>query len=168
MRRLASARFIASMLPGALLLAAINLANTKPLSAQDLDNVTLSGHVLDQDGAVIAGATIEVVLVTTGVTRTAVTDDAGSYRIIQLEPGVYNLRASFPGFAPQEKMQLLFIAGKNVQLELTLVPEGVTVGPITVTADDTPAVDTTRTVVGGTVTSAEVETLPINSARRWI
>src|SRR6185436_15996748 len=85
------------------------------------------------------------------------------YRIIQLEPGVYNLRASFPGFASQEKTQLIFIAGKNVQLELTLVPEGVTVDPITVTADDTPAVDTTRTVVGGTVTSAEVESLPINS-----
>jgi len=168
MRRLASVRFIPSVLPGALLFAAISLAaisqaSTKPPASQDLDNVTLTGRVLDQNGAVIAGAAIEVVLATTGATRTAVTDDAGSYRIIQLEPGVYNLRASFPGFAPQEKTQLIFIAGKNVQLELTLVPEGVTVDPITVTADDTPAVDTTRTVVGGTVTSAEVESLPINS-----
>ncbi len=163
MRRLASACFIASTLPGILLLAAINLASVNPLTAQDLDNVTLSGRVMDQNGAVIAGATVEVVLVTTRTTRTAVTDDAGTYRVIQLEPGVYNLRASFPGFATQEKTQLRFIAGKNVQLELTLIPEGITVNPITVTADDTPAVDTTRTVVGGTVISAEVETLPINT-----
>ncbi|HKB67270.1 MAG TPA: carboxypeptidase regulatory-like domain-containing protein [Pyrinomonadaceae bacterium] len=144
-------------------MAAINLASVNPLTAQDLDNVTLSGRVMDQNGAVIAGATVEVVLVTTRTTRTAVTDDAGTYRVIQLEPGVYNLRASFPGFATQEKTQLRFIAGKNVQLELTLIPEGITVNPITVTADDTPAVDTTRTVVGGTVISAEVETLPINT-----
>ena len=168
MRRLASSRFIPSMLPGAMLFAAISLAaisqaSTQPPASQDLDNVTLTGRVLDQNGAVIAGATIKAVLVTTGATRTAVTDDAGSYRIIQLEPGVYNLRASFPGFAPQEKSQLIFIAGKNVQLELTLIPEGITVNPITVTADDTPAVDTTRTVVGGTVSSPEVEALPINS-----
>src|SRR6185503_9684931 len=107
----ASVRFISSILPGTLLLAAINLAGAKPVAAQDLDNVTLTGQVLDQNGAVIAGATIEVVLVTTVATRTAVTDDAGRYRIIQLEPGVYNLRASFAGFATQEKKALTFIAG---------------------------------------------------------
>ena len=163
MRRLASARFIPSMLPGLLVFATIYLANTKPSAAQDLDNVTLTGRVLDQNAAVIAGATIEVVLMKTGAMRTTVTDDAGSFRIIQIEPGVYNLRASSPGFAPQEKTQLGFIAGKNVQLELTLIPEGISVNPITITADDTPAVDTTRTVVGGTVTTTEVESLPINS-----
>src|SRR5258706_8900472 len=113
--------------------------------------------------AVGAGAPAEVVSVPRRTRRTAVTDDAGTYRVIQLEPGVYNLRASFPGFATQEKTQLRFIAGKNVQLDLTLIPEGITVNPITATADDTPAVDTTRTVVGGTVISAEVETLPINT-----
>ena len=56
-----------------------------------------------------------------------------------------------------------FIAGKNVQLDFTLVPQGVTVDPVVVTADDTPAIDTTRTVVGGTVTTHEVESLPVNS-----
>ena len=163
MRRLASARFITSTLLSALLFAAVNLAETKPLFAQDLDNVTLTGRLLDQNGAVIPGATIEAILVSTGATRTTVTDDEGRYRIIQLEPGVYNLRASATGFALQEKKDLTFIAGKNVQLELTLVPEGVKVDPVTVTADDTPAVDTTRTVVGGTVTTQEVESLPVNS-----
>lgn len=163
MRKLVSARFVLSMLLGPLVFTAINLANTKPLAAQDLDNVTLTGRVLDQNGAVIVGATVEVVLVKTGAMRTTVTDGAGSFRVIQLEPGLYNLRASFPGFATTEKTQLRFIAGKNVQLEFTLIPEGITVTPITVTADDTPAVDTTRTVVGGTVIATEVEALPINS-----
>jgi hypothetical protein len=137
------------------------LARPAVVSAQDLDSVTVTGRVLDQNGAVISGATIEAIYVKTGAARTTVTDDAGRYRIIQLEPGVYTLRASATGFATQEKPELSFIAGKNVQLEFTVVPQGVTVDPVTVTADDTPAIDTTRTVVGGTVTTHEVESLPV-------
>ena len=100
MQRLASARFLTSTLLSTLLLATLNLAASQSVSAQDLDNVTLTGRVLDQNGAVIPGATIEAMLVSTSATRTTVTDDEGRYRIIQLEPGVYNLRVSFAGFAP--------------------------------------------------------------------
>ncbi|MGH9932703.1 MAG: TonB-dependent receptor [Pyrinomonadaceae bacterium] len=162
MTTLASVRLIVSAFLSALLLVTVKLAEPN-VSAQDLDNVTITGRVLDQNGAVIPGAAIEAILLKTGTTRTTLTDAEGRYRIIQLEPGLYNLRASFAGFALQEKKELAFVAGKNVQLELTLVPEGVTVDPITVTADDTPAVDTTRTVVGGTVTTKEIESLPVNS-----
>jgi hypothetical protein len=132
-----------------------------PAAAQDLDNVTITGRVLDQNGAVIPGSTIGAILVKTGVMRTTVADDEGRYRVIQLEPGIYTLRATSAGFAPLEKTELNFIAGKNVQLDFTLVPQGVTVDPIVVTATDTPAVDTTRTLVGGTVTTNEVESLPV-------
>lgn len=161
MPRLFSARFIVSTFLSALSFLALNLAEPKRASAQDLDNVTITGRVLDPNGALIPGATIEAILLRTGATRTTVTDDEGRYRIIQLEPGVYNLRASFSGFAPQEKQELNFIAGKNVQLDFTLVLQGLTVDPVVVTAADTPAVDTTRTVVGGTVTTHEVESLPV-------
>jgi hypothetical protein len=161
MTGLVSARLITPTILSVCLLVAVPLA--EPASAQDLDNVTLTGRVLDQNGAIIPGATIEATLIATGATRTTVTDDQGRYRIIQLEPGIYNLKASFAGFAVQEKKELTFIAGKNVQLDLTLLPEGVTVDPVTITADDTPAVDTTRTVVGGTITTHEIESLPVNS-----
>jgi hypothetical protein len=163
MFRLASVPLRISTLFVALLALATNLGAPEFVAAQDLDNVTLAGRVVDQNGAIIPGATIAAILVKTGATRTTVTDDDGHYRIIQLEPGVYNLRASFAGFAPQEKKELIFIAGRNVQLEFTLAPQGVIVDPVTVTAADTPAVDITRTVVGGTVSTQEVESLPLNS-----
>jgi hypothetical protein len=161
MRTSAPVNFIISTLQLGLLLLALNLAQPESASAQDLDNVTITGRVLDQNGAIIPGATVEAVLVNTGVIRTTVTDDEGRYRIIQLEPGIYNLRALSTGFAPLERRELPLIAGKNVQLDFTLVPQGVTVDPVVVTAADTPAVDTTRTVVGGTVTTHEVESLPV-------
>ncbi|HSS19729.1 MAG TPA: carboxypeptidase regulatory-like domain-containing protein [Pyrinomonadaceae bacterium] len=133
------------------------------VAAQDLDNVTLTGKVADQNGAIIPGATLEAILIATNSSRTTVTDDQGRYRVIQLDPGIYTLRVSAAGFATQEKKELTFIAGKNVQLEWVLAPEGVKVDPVTVTSDETPLVDTTRTVVGGTVTTHEVESLPVNS-----
>ncbi len=167
MKRLPPGHFIISTLQRGLLLFVfpliVGLAGPVVVRAQDLDSVTVTGRVLDQNGGAIPGATIEAIYVKTGATRTTVTDDAGRYRIIQLEPGVYDLRASAVGFAPREKPELSFIAGKNVQLDFAVVPQGVTVDPVTVTADDTPAIDTTRTVVGGTVTTHEVESLPVAS-----
>ncbi|HKO42873.1 MAG TPA: TonB-dependent receptor [Pyrinomonadaceae bacterium] len=131
--------------------------------AQDLDNVTISGWVVDQNAAVIPGATVEAILVKTGSARTVVTDPDGRYLIIKLEPGVYNVRIAATGFAGQERTELTLISGQNLQLEITLLPQGVTVDPVNVLATDAPGVDTSRTVVGGTVTTAEIEALPIAS-----
>lgn len=163
MTRPASARFTIPTLLAVLLVAAVSLAGANAVSAQDLDSVTVTGRVLDQNGAVIPGATLEAIFVKTGAARTTVTDDEGRYRIIQLEPGIYTLRASAAGFAVLEKPELTFIAGKNVQLDFALVPGGLTVAPVVVVDTETPAVDTTRTIVGGTVTTHEVESLPIPS-----
>ncbi|HEX9422039.1 MAG TPA: carboxypeptidase regulatory-like domain-containing protein, partial [Pyrinomonadaceae bacterium] len=159
--RTASTYSVISTLQPGLLLLALNFALPATACPQDLDNVTISGRVLDQNGAIIPGATIETVLVKTGATRTTITDNEGRYRIIQLEAGIYFVRATSTGFAPLEKTELTFIAGKNVQFDFTLLPQGVIADPVVVTATDTPAIDTTRTVVGGTVTTYEVESLPV-------
>src|SRR5207253_10345866 len=127
-------------------------ARPGPASPQDLDNVTMTVRVGDQNGAIIRGATVEVVLAKTLAVRRIQTDSEGRCRLIQLEPGIYNLRVSFAGFAPLEKRDLTLIAGENLQLDLTLVPQGVMVDAVVVKATDAPVVDITRTVVGGTVT----------------
>ncbi|HKO60459.1 MAG TPA: carboxypeptidase regulatory-like domain-containing protein [Pyrinomonadaceae bacterium] len=132
-------------------------------AAQDLDNATISGRVVDQNAAVVPGANVEAILVKTGAVRPVVTGADGRYLIIELEPGVYTLRVSATGFGPQERTELTLISGQNLQLEITLAPQGVTVDPVTIVATETPAVDTTRTVVGGTVTTREIESLPIAS-----
>src|SRR2546427_1813606 len=134
-----------------------------PMVAQDLDNVTIAGRVTDQNGAVIPSATVAATLIKTKVDRVVVTDDDGRYKLIQLEPGVYSIKASFTNFATEEKMDLTTVAGQNVQLNFTLTPAGVTAETVIVNADEAPAVDTSRTVVGGTVTTHEIESLPVNS-----
>ena len=93
MQRIASRRFLISILLTSLLLG----LSWGSASAQDLDNVTISGRVIDQNGAVVLGAAVEAVLVKTGAARKVVTDADGRYHIVQLEPGVYNLRVSSSG-----------------------------------------------------------------------
>src|SRR6266446_932086 len=134
-----------------------------PLVAQDLDNVTIAGRVTDQNGAVIPGATVTATLAKTKVERSMVADGDGHYKLIQLEPGVYNIKASFTNFASEEKTDLTTVAGQNVQLDFTLKPAGVTAETVIVNAAEAPQVDTSRTVVGGTVTTHEIESLPVNS-----
>src|SRR5687768_11758285 len=125
----------------------------QPVHAQDLDTVTIYGKVVDQNGAAIPGAAIKT------NSRTVTTDDQGRYRLIQLEPGIYSIRVSCPGFATQEFTQIRTTSGQSLQLDVTLVPASVVA--VVVTTAETPVVDTKRTVVGATLTSRETESLPL-------
>ncbi|HEX8653427.1 MAG TPA: TonB-dependent receptor [Pyrinomonadaceae bacterium] len=136
------------------------LCTTLRAHAQDLDDVTISGQVRDQNGAIVPGATVTALLIATGGERSVETDTGGRYRIIELSPGIYTVRVSFQGFATEEKTELATFAGDNVRLDITLRPAEVTAEQVVVSEAETPAVDTTRTVVGGTVTTEEVESLP--------
>src|SRR6476620_12328324 len=135
-------RFIFSMLFVALTTTAVLLVHSDQAAAQDLDNVTMTGRVTDQNGAVIPGATVTATLVSTGSERTVVTDGDGRYRLIQLEPGVYNLKVSFTNFAPEQRLDLKTIASQNLQLDFTLRPAELQAGAMVITEADTPAVDT--------------------------
>src|SRR5438094_5756071 len=61
---------------------------------------SITGTVKDTSGAVLPGVTVEAsspVLIEK--VRSAVTDSAGLYRIVDLRPGTYSMTVSLPGFA---------------------------------------------------------------------
>src|SRR5947207_4765614 len=138
-------------------------AASRTANCQDLDKVTISGRVTDQNGAVIPGTIVTTTLLATKVMRAAVTDGDGRYTIIQLEPGTYDIRASFANFAAEVKIGFVTIAGQNVHLDFILKPATVTAQAVVVSTTEAPQVDTTRTVVGGTITAKEIEALPVNT-----
>jgi hypothetical protein len=131
--------------------------------AQDLDEVSFSGVVSDEHGAVVPGANISARLVNTGAERTAVTNGEGRYRLFELQPGAYTLRAERAGFAAEERREVLTFAGQSVRIDFTLRPAALAAEQTVVSGTDAPLVDTTRTVAGGTVTREEVERLPLFS-----
>jgi hypothetical protein len=131
--------------------------------AQDLDDVSIGGKITDSNGLSIVGATVKATLVSTGIERTAVTNDDGRYKIIELSPGLYKVSATANGFGTKEKIDLETLSGQNVQLNFSLNPADVVVDPVQVVEEDASVVDTTRTIVGGTITQLEIEELPNNS-----
>ncbi|ADW70745.1 TonB-dependent receptor domain-containing protein [Granulicella tundricola] len=61
-------------------------------------NGNVAGTVTDPSGAVVAGATVTVINVATGATRTTVTTGAGAYNIEGLPPQDYKVTVTAPGF----------------------------------------------------------------------
>src|SRR5688572_16360437 len=59
---------------------------------------SLSGTIADQNGAIIAGATVTAKNVETGEERTATSNESGIYTFVQLKPGVYNVSVENKGF----------------------------------------------------------------------
>src|SRR5256885_547395 len=58
----------------------------------------ISGTVKDQSGAVLPGVEVTVTQTATGTTRTAVSNETGSYILSNLPIGPYKLEAALPGF----------------------------------------------------------------------
>ncbi len=144
--------------------AIVSLITVTMAFSQDLDDVTIAGKILDANGLAIVGANVTATRTETGESRTVTTDDEGGYRIVKLKPGTYKIKAAANGFGAQETPDILTVSAQNVQKDFKLTPAGVTAEQtITVTEDDSPVVDTTRTIVGGTITEKEIEEIPNNS-----
>jgi hypothetical protein len=67
------------------------------------------GTVKDPSGASISGCTVTVKNLGTSATRTATTDSTGSYTVVNLEPGAYEITMEAPGFQKliRQNLQLL-------------------------------------------------------------
>jgi Carboxypeptidase regulatory-like domain/TonB-dependent Receptor Plug Domain len=140
--------------------AALCLFAARDSRAQDLDDVSFAGTVADENGAVLQGAIVTATLAATDSARTSVTDSEGRYRIVELPPGAYTLRAEAKGFAADVRAGVQTLAGQRARLDFRLRPAGVSAEQTVVSGAEAPAVDTTRTVTGGTVTREEIEMLP--------
>jgi len=100
--------------------------------AQGTSAASISGLVTDASGAVLPGVTVEAsspVLIEK--VRSAVTDERGEYRIVELRPGTYTVAFTLGGFASfkREALELppSFNATVNAQLRLGTIEENVTV-----------------------------------------
>jgi len=129
--------------------------------AQDLDTVTITGQVTDQNGAVIPGAIIEVSL-EGNKKRTVASDLGGRFRVIQLAPGTYSVSSTATGFGVVKFDGVSLSSGQSRQLKIELLPEVLTAEAVVITAD-APVIDTRKTIVGNTLTKKETESLPLSN-----
>jgi len=124
----------------------------------------IEGVVMDPTGAAVAGASLELRNVDTGVTQSAKTSDTGNYSFVNLAPGKYVLKASASGFKTTEVDLTLSTAqlqGINVKLEVASVATSATV------TYEAPPMDTDDTRVETTLDSQTTRDLPTVNRNLW-
>ena len=114
-----------------LFVACIHFANA---SAQDTVTGAFEGTVTNSiTGQPIEGATAEITNVETAIVVTKVTDARGRFYQGLLLPGLYKIRVTMSGFAPNETFQRLKIArtGEVVPVPVSLDPVPAVTPPTT-------------------------------------
>jgi outer membrane receptor protein involved in Fe transport len=142
----------------ALLALFVIVLGTGYLFSQATATGTIQGVVTDKSSAVISGAEVVSTFKATGTTRTATTNETGSFRFDFLTPGSYTVKISKQGFATVSQTTDLLV-GSSSTVNVSLNPgASTTVVEVTGTA---PIVDLTKTSVSQTITPSEVEDLPL-------
>lgn len=135
---------------------------TAPAAAQNAASGSITGVVKDDSGGVLPGVTVEAsspALIEK--MRTAVTNDQGVFKIVDLRPGTYVVTFTLPGFSTfrREGLELTtgFTATVNGQMKVGAIAETVTV------SGASPMVDTQNIIQQKVITREVRDALPLPS-----
>ena len=131
-----------------------------PAAAQ---TAALTGNVVDQSGAAVAGAVVVATNTGTGLARSVQTGGEGAYVIPLLPPGTYTVRVQKDGFRPLQRDNIQLAVDTSVRLDLAI-----DVGEIkedVVVTGSTPLLQDTASIGTG-VTRQEIEQLPLIQVAR--
>jgi hypothetical protein len=156
------AQCFASLFVCLLALCGLALLSGSPLQAQNTSGGGITGTITDPKGAVVPHAQVTATNTDTGVAFTRETTSAGLYSIAPLPVGTYNVEVVAKGFQRllQENVDVDNSSMRGVNLTLTVGGESTT---ITVT-DAPPYINTTDSVLGGTIENELYSTLPLSMA----
>src|SRR5262245_45413726 len=120
----------------------------------------ISGSVTDQSAAILPGVDVTVTQTQTGFTRSAVTNETGSYVLANLPIGPYKLEAALPGFRTYVQNGVVLQVGSspviNIKLEVGQVSETVEVQA------NAAMVETRATGISQVIDNTRVLELPLN------
>src|SRR4026208_2168561 len=111
---------------------AISLACASPALAQGQGNAVTTGTVQDSDG-VVPGATVTATDSATSISRTAVSNEQGIFRLLSGPPGRYTLRIEFEGSKQITIPDVALYSGETRDLGKLTLQVGVRSENITVT-----------------------------------
>ncbi len=142
-----------------LICAILTLLVSFTAAAQQI-TASIRGTVVDPVGASVQGASITAIQLETGLKRSAVTNPAGEYVLLELPVGHYRLQAAAKGF--QSYIQQGIVLEVN---ETATIPIRLAVGSETQKIEvqsDAQLIQATVTSLGKTVSERDVLELPLN------
>jgi hypothetical protein len=122
---------------------------------------SFTGTVLDDTGAVVAGAQVSASDPATGFRRTAVTNGDGIYFIGGLGAATYNVTITAPGFQTYEAKKVILRVGEKLRVDTKLVIGKVT-SEIVVEGNAAGKVETQSSELAGTITGDQISQLELN------
>src|SRR4026209_660773 len=150
--------------PGALrriLFALTFIAACAPVTvAAQAVSGTILGTVTDSSGSVIPGAKVTIVNEGTGLTRTLQADTRGEFPAPSLPTGHYTVIAELTGFKTLTLSNIELGVDQRARIDLKL-EVGAMTESVSVEATS-PLLQTSSSELGTTVTTAQIEALPLN------
>ncbi|MCS6805240.1 MAG: TonB-dependent receptor [Acidobacteriota bacterium] len=136
------------------------MASSTTVAFAQSTKATVSGTVTDQGGAVVVNVRISATNKGTGISRETNTDEAGRYRLAELSPGLYEIKAERDGFKQEVRSGIELTVGREAVVDFSLA-----VGSIQETVlvqGDAPLLETTNSAVRWLVNERQIEQLPLN------
>jgi Carboxypeptidase regulatory-like domain len=139
-----------------LILVATCLALCIPSFGQVLKG-SISGTVVDQQGAVVSGAQVKATQVETASVLTTTSDSSGSFRFNLIPSGTYKVEVSAQGFKTSVNNNILVSAGRDSGLGSMKLSVGEASTTVEVTAD-APLIETTQSQITNTFAGTQLTT----------
>jgi len=121
----------------------------------------LAGVVVDPNGAIVPGATVTAKNIATGLMRSTTSGDDGSYRLIALPPGEYEVTSEAATFKKVAISPVRLTVGQSAELRIGM-EIGAQDAVVNVSGESVELVETTRTSVSTTIDETRIDNLPIN------
>ena len=128
-------------------------------TAQDLDQATIVGRVVDVTGSAVGGATIETIPIGSGTKRVIGSSADGIFLLAELMPGTYRIRASAVGFVDRITDELVLLAGGTFRLRVSLSGSGVN-EEVTIRSDSTYRIEFDRVTLGESLFLRDLRDIP--------
>ncbi|MEO8360159.1 MAG: TonB-dependent receptor [Vicinamibacteria bacterium] len=119
------------------------------------------GHVVDAQGASIPGATVSIINIATGISRTVVSDGNGEYLATALNPGKHDVKAELSGFSTAIRRGVSVQSGDAVRVDFTLPVGGLGEEVEVVASATTQILRTEDATLGSVFNEDQVQGLPV-------
>ena len=143
-------------------LAALWILFPAALSAQvNAVDAAANGYVQDPAKSAIAGASVTITNVSTGISQQTTTDGKGYYRFPLIPVGVYKLVVVANGFQTSTQQGIVLSVGEEARLDVSL-----SIGNVSQTVEvqaGSDILDTGTATIGAVLGQTEIENLPIPS-----
>lgn len=131
------------------------------IAQSQVSSADLRGVVVDQNGAVVPGASITARNMGTGFSRNTMSATDGSYSLIALAPGEYEITVEAATFKKATISPVRLTVGQSAELRIPM-EVGAATAEVTITGDSVELIETSKSAVSSTIDQNTIQSLPIN------